>query len=81
MMGRFELKTVAFIIFLWATLNLVNGVLIFERELLNTQLGSEMYYMINGTVRILIGLVSLALFYYIWKYADTIAIFERNGDD
>ena len=74
---KFDLKNLAFLIFIWAVLNIVNGVIITTHDFLGGTLGS-LYYPVNGAVRLLIGVDSMVLFLYIWICADDIVIFERE---
>jgi hypothetical protein len=76
----FDLKNLAFLIFIWAVLNIVNGVIITSHDFLGGTLGT-LYYPVNGVVRLLIGLDSMILFLYLWYTADDIVIFTRQNKE
>lgn len=74
---NFNLKNLAFLIFIWAICNLLNGVLIFTHDTLGGTLGTQ-YYPIQGMIRLIIGLTSLIIFIYLWHNADNIIIFTKQ---
>jgi hypothetical protein len=76
---RFDLRILSFLIYIWGILNITNGIVIFNHDFEGTYLGSN-YYIIIGTVRILIGLVTLLCAWYIWVFSDEIVIFRQSDE-
>jgi hypothetical protein len=80
-MVKFDLKNPAFLVFLWGILNLFNGLIVFNHDVLGSVGLQYQYYYLTGSVRMAIGIVALTIFIYLWITADDIVIFLReNGD-
>jgi hypothetical protein len=66
-------------IYIWGILNMTNGVIIFNHDMEGAYIGHD-YYIIIGTVRFLIGIVTLLCAWYIWVFSDDIVIFRQSDE-
>jgi hypothetical protein len=62
--NTFDIDFIIFTGFLWAMLNIFNGFIIFNHEVVGSVEG-EGYYIIVGTVRVVIGILTAVMFLYI----------------
>ena len=60
-------------------LNFFNGIVIFNHDVGNYYIENDYYYII-GTVRILIGIVTLIVAWYIWVFSEDIVIFRQSDE-